>query len=172
LPTPDATIATRPPTLVSERPHDLAAFHAGQDDDGLIVDDRKICRFPGEVAQLAQIRHGLRHEVAATREGRPDGEALRADVPLGFIAVELHEAALFQGRQQTMDGRGRQAGADGKIAEPISLIVFGKGFDNEKGAVYRLHAAVPRIGVVVGAGFRLDQPAPDHVSLHRDLHSS
>src|ERR1700731_4487147 len=71
-----------------------------------------------------------------------------------------------------MDGRGRQAGADGKIAEPISLIVFGKGFDNEKGAVYRLHAAIPRIGVVVGVGFRLDQPAPDHVFLHRDLHSS
>ena len=92
-------------------------------------------------------------------------------MPLRFIAVELHEAALFQCRQQAMNGRGRQAGADGKIAQPISLIVLGQRFDNEKSSVYGLYAAIPGIRLVGRMRFRLDEPAPDHVSLHRDLHS-
>ena len=101
---------------LGERAHDLAAFHAGQHNDRIIIDHRKICGFSGLVAQLAQIRHGLRHEVAATGEGGPYGKTLCADMPFRFIAIELHEAALFQGRQQAMNGRSRQAGADGKIA--------------------------------------------------------
>ena len=101
---------------LGERAHDLAAFHAGQHDDRFIVDHRQICRLPGLVAQLAQIRHGLRHEVAATGEGGPYGKTLCADMPFRFIAIELHEAAFFQSRQQAMNGRGREARADGKIA--------------------------------------------------------
>src|SRR6266404_7189608 len=93
-------------------------------------------------------------------------------MPHGFVAIELDETPLLERCQQSMNGRGRQAGADRKIAQPISLIVFGKGFDNEKSTVYGLYAAIPGIGVVVRVGFRFDELAPDHVSLHRDLHSS
>jgi hypothetical protein len=38
--------------------------------------------------------------------------------------------ALFQRRQQAMDGRRRQAGADGQVAQPVSLIVFGQRFQD------------------------------------------
>src|SRR6266404_222997 len=87
-------------------------------------------------------------------------------MPHGFVAIELDETPLLERCQQSMNGGSRQAGADRKIAQPISLIVFGKGFDNEKSTVYGLYAAIPGIGVVVRVGFRLDEPAPDHVSLH------
>ena len=92
-------------------------------------------------------------------------------MPFQFAAVELHEAALFQRRQQAVYGRGRQPRANGKIAKPVALVVFGQYFNDRERAVDRLHAAVPRLGITVGAGFRLDRFAPDHVSLHRDLHS-
>src|SRR6185369_6859884 len=39
-------------------------------------------------------------------------------------------------------------------------------------AIDRLDAAVARVGLMVRTGFLLDGLAPDHVSLHRDLHSS
>src|SRR6202022_1025730 len=45
----------------------------------------------------------------------------------------------------------------------------GKRFGYQERTVYTLHAAVPEIGVTI-AGFRLDKPTPDHVSLHHDLH--
>src|SRR6202035_3125555 len=95
-----------------------------------------------------------------------------ADMPLRFIAIKLDETALFQRRQQPMERRGRQTGADRKIAQPVSLIVFSERFEYRERAVHGLYATIPGIGIAVRVGFRLDEPAPDHVFLHRDLHSS
>ena len=48
--------------------------------------------------------HRLRRKIAAARKRRAHGKALRADMPFRFGAVELHEAAFFQRRQQAMRG--------------------------------------------------------------------
>src|SRR5439155_22312462 len=93
-------------------------------------------------------------------------------MPFRLGAVELHEAAVFQRPQQAMYGRSRKAGADGEIAEAIALVVLRQRFDDRERAIDGLDAAVARIDLMVCARFRLDGLAPDHVSLHRDLHPS
>jgi hypothetical protein len=42
----------------------------------------------------------------------------------------MNEAALFQRRQQAMGGRCRQARADGKVRQAVSLIVLGQRLDD------------------------------------------
>jgi hypothetical protein len=66
-------------------------------------------------------------------------------------------------------GRGRQPRAYRKIGQPIAFVVFGQHLDDGERAVDRLNAAIPGIRIIVDTGFRIDQFAPDHVSLHRDL---
>ena len=138
---------------LGQRTHDLAAFHAGQHDDELVVDDGEIGGLARQVAQLAQIRHRLRREIAAAGEGRADREGARADMPFRFGAVELHEAAVFQRPQQAMHGRGRQPGANGEIAQAIAFVVFGQRFDDRERAIDRLDAAVAGIGLVSALDF-------------------
>ena len=157
---------------LGQRTHDLAAFHARQHDDEFVVDHGEIGGLARQVAQLAQIRHRLRREIAAAGEGRAHREGARADMPFRLGAVELHEAAVFQRPQQAMHCRGRQTGADGEIAQAIAFVVLGQRLDDRERAIDRLHAAVARVGLVVCTGFRLDGLAPDHVFLHRDLHPS
>jgi len=71
-----------------------------------------------------------------------------------------------------VDGRRRETRAHRKIGESVSFIVFGERFNNQQCAVHGLYATIPGLGIMVGGGFRPDGLAPDHVSLHRDLHSS
>ena len=61
-----------------------------------VVDDGEIGGFAG---LATQIWNSLRHDIAATGEGRSHREALGADMPLRLSAVEPDEAVLFQGRQ-------------------------------------------------------------------------
>ena len=93
-------------------------------------------------------------------------------MPFRLSSVELHEAAAFQRRQQAVHRGRREPGADRQIAQAIALIVFGERFDDRERAIDGLHAGIAGIGRAVGAGFRLERFAPDHVSLHRDLHPS
>jgi len=71
-----------------------------------------------------------------------------------------------------MHGRGRKARTDGEIAQAIAFVVFSERFDDRERAVDGLDTTVARVGFTVRAGLWLDGLAPDHVSLHRDLHPS
>src|SRR6185312_8715418 len=93
LPRPEATMATRPPTLVSERMISRLSTRVSTMMDSSSTTAR---------LAVSRVRNGLRHEVAAAGEGGADRKALGADVPFRAGAVELHEAALFQRGQKAM----------------------------------------------------------------------
>jgi hypothetical protein len=124
-------------------------FHPRQHDDDLVVDHGEIGSLTRQVAQFAQIRHGLCGEIAAAREGGAHREAARPDMPFRPGAVELREATLFQGRQQAIRGRGRQPCANRKVAQAIAFIVLGERFDDLERAIDGLDAAIPRPDIVL-----------------------
>src|SRR4029078_13489059 len=83
-----------------QRTHDLAALHASQYDDELVVHHGEIRGLAGEITQLAEIRNRLGGEIAPPREARADREAADADMPFGFGLVEPHAAAALQRRAE------------------------------------------------------------------------
>jgi hypothetical protein len=86
-------------------------------------------------------------------------------------AIELHETPLLQRRKQSVHGRRGQTCTDREVGQAVSFVIFGQRFDDRESTVYGLYAAIARLGVAFPVGFLLDGPAPDQVSLHRDLHS-
>ena len=116
------------------------------------------------------------HRLLATLEKRRFVQFDRTESKWHVGAQSFAVGATFTRRRnftaQAMHGRGRQPRPNGKIGQPVTFVVFGQHFDNRQCAIDRLHAAIPRVGIVVGAGFRFGGFAPDHGPLHRDLHPS